>query len=245
MVSIALDSSTEVCSAALLRDGEIVAERVNLVGSNHAALLPVYVQEIQAQAADLGLKIDSVVLSEGPGSYTGLRIATSLAKGLCYGLDIPLIAVPTLAVMAYEAVRNQHGSADRQKSEVRDQKSAVICPMIDARRMEVYCAAYEIVEGLKEIRPVSAVVVDEQSFAPMLSEHEVYFCGNGADKCKAVIQHPNARWIDGIVPRAAAAGQLAELGCLVTEVRGKDIAYFEPNYLKEFVAAPSHVKGLR
>ena len=147
MVSIALDSSTEVCSAALLRDGEIVAERVNLVGSNHAALLPVYVQEIQAQAADLGLKIDSVVLSEGPGSYTGLRIATSLAKGLCYGLDIPLIAVPTLAVMAYEAVRNQHGSADRQKSEVRDQKSAVICPMIDARRMEVYCAMYEVVES--------------------------------------------------------------------------------------------------
>ena len=238
MVSIALDSSTDVCSAALLRDGEIIAERMNLVGSNHAALLPVYVQQLQAQAADLGLKIDAIVLSEGPGSYTGLRIATSLAKGLCYGLDIPLIAVPTLAVMAYEAVRNQ-------KSEVRDQKSAVICPMIDARRMEVYCAMYEIVEGLKEIQPVSAVVVDEQSFAPMLSEHEVYFCGNGAEKCKAVIQHPNARWIDGIVPRAAAAGQLAELGCLVTEVRGKDIAYFEPNYLKEFVAAPSHVKGLR
>jgi len=238
MVSIALDSSTDVCSAALLRDGEIIAERMNLVGSNHAALLPVYVQQLQAQAADLGLKIDAIVLSEGPGSYTGLRIATSLAKGLCYGLDIPLIAVPTLAVMAYAAISNQ-------QSAISDQQSAVICPMIDARRMEVYCAMYEIVEGLKEIQPVSAVVVDEQSFAPMLSEHEVYFCGNGADKCKAVIQHPNARWIDGIVPRAAAAGQLAELGCLVTEVRGKDIAYFEPNYLKEFVAAPSHVKGLR
>ena len=249
MTTIALDSSTEVCSAALVHDGEVIAERLNMTGSNHAALLPVYVQELQAEAAARGLMIDGVVLSEGPGSYTGLRIAASLAKGLCYGLDIPLIAVPTLAVIA-------HSAAESQETRDESQEPAIICPMIDARRMEVYCAVYEIVESrkskvesFKEVQALEAKVIDEHSFEDLLREHVVYFCGNGAEKCKAVIKHPNARWIDGIVPTGAAAGKLVEsrkskVESLIRIVEGKDIAYFEPNYLKEFVAAPSHVKGL-
>ena len=133
MTTIALDSSTSVCSAALVRDGEVIAQRLNLSDSNHSALLPTYVQELQICAREQNLHIDGIVLSEGPGSYTGLRIGASLVKGLCYGADLPLIAVPTLAVIASAAIRNQ-------QSEISSQRSALICPMIDARRMEVYCA---------------------------------------------------------------------------------------------------------
>lgn len=234
MAKIALDSSTEVCSAALVSQGEVIAERLNKVGSNHAALLPVYVQELQAEAARRAMTIDSIVLSEGPGSYTGLRIAASLAKGLCYGADISLIAVPTLATIAMAAISNQ-------QSAISNQLSMVICPMIDARRMEVYCALYDA--ELREVRPLESKVIDEQSFADVLEDHVVYFSGNGAEKCKAVIRHPNARWIDGVVPTGAWAAKAAEQGA-GRMIAGKEIAYFEPNYLKEFVAAPSHIKGL-
>lgn len=242
MITIALDSSTDVCSAALLKDGAVVAERINPSGSNHAALLPLYVEELQSEAKAAGLAIDAIVLSEGPGSYTGLRIAASLAKGLCYGMDVPLIAVPTLASIA-------RGAMDAiQDSTIQGFKDWV-CPMIDARRMEVYCAVYDgEMNQVQELRPV---VVDEQSFAKLLEEHVVYFCGNGAEKCKAVLKHPNARWIDGVVPTGAEAGRLAEVRIQdsgfrnqIRVIEGKDIAYFEPNYLKEFIAAPSHVKGL-
>ena len=239
MITIALDSSTEVCSAALVKDGVVLAERLNRSGSNHAALLPKYVQELQAEAVVRGLKIDRVVLSEGAGSYTGLRIAASLAKGLCYGADLLLAAVPTPAVIAYgaktAALKEQGAGA-----------SCLICPMIDARRMEVYCALYDA--DMHTVRPQEAKVIDEQSFADVLEEHDVYFCGNGAEKCKSVIRHPHAHWIDDIVPTGALAGQLADVFGDRTDpvhtISGKQIAYFEPNYLKEFVAAPSHVKGL-
>ena len=240
MVTIALESSTEVCSAALVSDGVVIAERQNNIGSNHAALLPVYVQQLQQEAKECGLTVDGIVLSNGPGSYTGLRIGASLAKGLCYGAELPLLAVPTLAVIAA-------GVFSGQKSAISNQQSALICPMIDARRMEVYCALYDT--ELREIEALQAKVIDSDSFADMLAGHTIYFCGNGAEKCKAVISHPNARWIDGIVPTAAQAGLLAanysERTDLIHRIEGKEIAYFEPNYLKEFIAAPSHVKGLK
>lgn len=227
----------------MLHDGEVLAGRMNRTGSNHAALLPVYVEELQAEAVRRGLKLDGVVLSEGPGSYTGLRIGASLAKGLCYGADIPLIAVPTLAVIADAAITAIHGTEDS------DNQNFMICPMIDARRMEVYCAVYD--GRLNEVQPLKPVVVDEQSFAQLLKEHVIYFCGNGAEKCKGVLTHPNARWIDGIVPTGAQAGKMYcapesyGKNSWARVIEGKDIAYYEPNYLKEFVAAPSHVKGLK
>ncbi len=252
MTIIGLDSSTEVCSAALVQDGKVIAERINKSGSNHAALLPTYVQELQAEARERGLSIEGVALSEGPGSYTGLRIAASLAKGLCYGLDIPLYAVSTLAVIAYSA-----GENIRTRIFTEEHGEILVCPMIDARRMEVYCEVYEMAESresraesLKVVQALKAKVIDEHSFEELLDQHVVYFCGNGAEKCKAVIKHKNARWIDGIVPTGAAAAHLVESGklkveSLVRTIDGKGIAYFEPNYLKEFVAAPSHVKGLK
>ena len=239
MTILALDSSTDVCSAALLHNGTVLAERMNATGSNHAALLPLYVQQLQAVAEEKGLAIEAVVSGDGPGSYTGLRIGASLAKGLCYGLDIPLYAVPTLAIIA--------GAARVGIQKFKDSKiQELICPMIDARRMEVYTAVYDT--ELQEVMPLEAKIIDGQSFAELLDSHVVYFCGNGAAKCKEVIRHPNARWIDGIVPTGAQAGLLAESQMkseqLLKKVEGKDIAYYEPNYLKDFVAAPSHVKGL-
>lgn len=245
MTSIALDSSTEVCSAALVQDGKVVAERINRTASNHAALLPTYVQELQAEACERGFRVDSIVLSEGPGSYTGLRIGASLAKGLCYGAGLPLYALPTLAIMAYSAAE---ALQEQGLAKPTDATEMLICPMIDARRMEVYCALYDM--QIREKQVLAAVVVDEQSFADLLDKHIIYFCGNGAEKCQAVIKHKNARWIDGIVPTCAAAGVLVDKlsaadNSLLKIIEGKDIAYFEPNYLKEFVAAQSHVKGLK
>ena len=254
MTTIALDSSTDVCSAALLQDGKVIAERCNLTGSNHAALLPAYVQELQASLSasasscsnEAKPALDAIVLSEGPGSYTGLRIAASLAKGLCYGLEIPLLAAPTLAVIAHAALNTQPISPSEKGAGDVTQHPTLICPMIDARRMEVYCTMYDT--NLRVVQPLAAKVIDEQSFADLLADHDIYFCGNGADKCRSVISHPHAHWIDGILPTGTAAGQLAHAYRnnpeLVRTVAGKDIAYFEPNYLKEFVAAPSHVKGL-
>jgi len=237
MTTIAFDSSTSVCSAALLRDGTVLSERINLNGNNHAALLPKYVQELQSEADRLGLTVEGIVLSEGPGSYTGLRISTSLAKGLCYGAELPLIVVPTLAVLAYGAC---------SAGQIAD-AGALVCPMIDARRMEVYCTLYDT--DMHPLRPVAPVIVDEHSFDEVLDGHVVYFCGNGSDKCRKVISHPNARFADNAVPTGALAGRLAAAYAgradLVRIITGTDRAYFEPNYLKEFVAAPSHVKGLK
>lgn len=237
MVYIGLDSSTEVCSAGLLEDHRIIAERLNPEGSNHAALLPTYVQELQAEAANKGLKIDGIVLSEGPGSYTGLRIGASLAKGFCYGTDKPLLSVPTLSIMAHAALA---------ASEAAILPEDLICPMIDARRMEVYCALYD--SRLHIVQPLAPVVVNADSFAELLEQHVIWFCGNGANKCRTTITHRNARWIEGIVPTGAEAARLAitfaERADLIRRIEGKEIAYYEPNYLKEFIAAPSHVKGL-
>ena len=253
MTLLALDSSTEVCSAALLQDGQVLAERCNLTGSNHAALLPTYVQELQSHIGSPSATLDAIVLSEGPGSYTGLRIGASLAKGLCYGQNIPLLAVPTLAVIAYAAIRatntnSNHSSPSltRVPEEEAGSGSPLFCPMIDARRMEVYCTVYDA--NMQVIQPLTAKIIDAQSFADLLDGHDIYFCGNGADKCRTVINHPHAHWIEAIVPTGADAGRLAytfsSRSDLVRTITGKDIAYFEPNYLKEFVAAPSHIKGL-
>lgn len=246
MITMALDSSTDVCSAALVQNGAVLDERLNRNGSNHAALLPKYVQELQAEATSRSLTIDRIVLSEGPGSYTGLRIGASLAKGLCYGADLPLDAVPTLAVIAFAAKTAMLKEQEAKNKKQETRTSYLICPMIDARRMEVYCALYNA--DLRVVQELEAKVIDEQSFSDVLNDHEIYFCGNGAEKCKSVIRHPHAHWIDDIVPTGALAGQLADAlndrTDLVQTISGKQIAYFEPNYLKEFIAAPSHVKGL-
>lgn len=167
------------------------------------------------------MKPDAVSVSAGPGSYTGLRIGVSTAKGLCYGYDIPLIAVDTLKIISKNALTG-----------ITEKKDVLLCPMIDARRMEVYTALYNT--DLEVIRPVSAEIISENSFAEILEEKTIYFFGNGSGKCKSIITHPNARFLDNAVPLAENMMQLAEHKFSQKEF--VDTAYFEPFYLKEFQA---------
>lgn len=228
MTILCIETSTRVCSAAVTIGGVPIAERVCRDGANHAQMLPVFVKELLAEVKAKGLRIEAVALSEGPGSYTGLRIGTSTAKGICYGLDVPLIPVQTLQVLCVAA-------ASVQPVEHTD---VYLCPMIDARRMEVYTAVYD--GDLQEVSPVQAKVVEDGAWLP---EGEVLYFGDGAAKCQEVLKEvDSARFIGGIVPEAKYMSVLAERGKALS---GKEIAYYEPFYLKEFVAAPSHVKGLQ
>ena len=216
MTVLCIETSTSVCSAAICKDGAAVKQFINYDGSNHARLLPVYIQQLLDFSQEQSLSIDAVALSEGPGSYTGLRIGTATAKGLCYGLDVPLIPIPTLDIL--NAASGQTGH---------------LCPMIDARRMEVYTS------GPQGARAV--VVENEDSLYS--GEDEVCYFGDGAAKCAQIFTKTNWHYIPDIVPEAQFMGRLAENA--TRKVEGKDLAYYEPYYLKEFVAAQSHVKGLK
>ncbi len=224
MTILCIETSTSVCSAAIMKDGEPIKQCINYEGSNHARLLPLYIEELLAFAREQGLIIEAVALSEGPGSYTGLRIGASTAKGLCYGLNVPLIPVPTLEVLC---------EGTRQKTEYRVQSTDLLCPMIDARRMEVYTS----LDG-----ETKAVVVEHED-SLYDGDKDVYYFGDGAAKCAKVFTRPNWHYIPDIVPEAQYVGALAERG--KKKVESTDLAYYEPFYLKEFVAAQSHVKGLK
>ena len=217
MTILGIETSTAVCSAALCQDGKLLKQCICYEGGNHAKLLPTYIDELLQYAREQALPIDAVALSEGPGSYTGLRIGTATAKGLCYGLDIPLIPVPTLEVLIAASSVEQ----------------GILIPMIDARRMEVYT--------LINTETKAVVVENEESL--LNTEETVYYFGDGAAKCQQVLTQPNWHFIPDIVPQAQYVCALAEK----SEIRNQksDLAYYEPCYLKEFIAAPSHVKGLK
>ena len=244
MTILCIETSTSVCSAAICKDGAPIKQCICLEGSNHARLLPRYIEELLSFAREQQLSIDAVALSEGPGSYTGLRIGTSTAKGLCYGMDIPLIPVPTLAVLC-EAAKAQ-SPITNYKSQITNYKPAILVPMIDARRMEVYTtdggekARAVVVENEESVLPPSLVERDGEKFP-------VCYFGDGAAKCQSVLTSPNWHFIPGIVPEAKYMGGLVESQKSKVEsqmISGQKLAYYEPYYLKEFVAAQSHVKGL-
>lgn len=216
-----IETSTSVCSVALTNDGMVIFNQADYDGPSHASVLGGFVNEAVDMARIKDIPIDAVAVSCGPGSYTGLRIGVSEAKGLCFGWEKPLIAVSTLELMVC------HVMFSKMLPE-----NALFCPMIDARRMEVYSAIYNLV--LEPLKPVSADIIDETSYKEFLDTHIVYFFGNGADKCKEKITHPNARFIDGVVPLAADMTALAERA--FRQKKFEDVAYFEPFYLKEFVA---------
>jgi tRNA threonylcarbamoyladenosine biosynthesis protein TsaB len=167
------------------------------------------------------IPFDAVAVSCGPGSYTGLRIGVSMAKGICYGRNLKLIAVPTLELMCVPVLLREMV-----------EENALLCPMIDARRMEVYAGIYD--RALHEVRPVGADVVDAETYKQWLDERPVYFFGNGAAKCMETISHPNAHLIEGIEPLAKWMQPLAERRLLNEQT--EDVAYFEPFYLKDYVA---------
>lgn len=217
-----IETSTSVCSVAISEDGQAIFSKEDLNGPSHAVSLGVFVDEALSFADSHAIVLDAVSVSCGPGSYTGLRIGVSMAKGICYGRNIPLIGIPTLEVLSVPVLLYHELPED-----------ALICPMIDARRMEVYAAVYD--RALQVKRPTAADIIDENSFQEFLNEHPVYFFGNGAAKCREKINHPNAHFIDDILPLAKLMSPLAEKAFAKGDF--KDVAYFEPFYLKEFVAS--------
>lgn len=218
---LSIETSTDVCSVAMSENGQCIFKKEDHSGPNHAVSLGVYVDEALSFTDNHAIPLGAVAVSCGPGSYTGLRIGVSMAKGICYGRDVPLLAVPTLEVMAVPVLLNHEIEED-----------ALLCPMIDARRMEVYSAIYD--RALKQKREIRADVVDGDTYREFLDSHPVYFFGNGAAKCMETINHPNAHLIKGIEPLAKYMFPLAERKWVQEEF--EDVAYYVPFYLKDFVA---------
>lgn len=217
-----IETSTNVCSVAVSENGACIFNKEDREGPNHAVLLGVFVEEALSFIDSHAIPLDAVAVSCGPGSYTGLRIGLSMAKGICYGRDVKLIAIPTLELMCVPLLLNEKVAED----------NALLCPMLDARRMEVYAQITNT--ALQTVKETSADIVEANTYDEYLQNNVVYFFGNGADKCKEVITHPNARFIENIVPLAKNMFPLAEKR--MAEERFENVAYFVPFYLKDFVA---------
>ncbi|HEY5510700.1 MAG TPA: tRNA (adenosine(37)-N6)-threonylcarbamoyltransferase complex dimerization subunit type 1 TsaB [Prolixibacteraceae bacterium] len=223
---LCIETSTEVCSVALANDGCVVELREDKNGKNHAQLLTGFVENIILTKNISFSSLDAIAVSGGPGSYTGLRIGVSTAKGLCYATGLPLIAIPSLESMAHHVISNPYIFGFKKD------ESLFYCPMIDARRMEVYDCVYN--NRLVKVREIQADIVDHLSFASLLLDQKILFFGNGADKCMTTIKHPNALFLENVTTSAGHMARLAEDAWLA----GKfvDVAYYEPFYLKDFVA---------
>lgn len=236
---ILIETSTALCSAALAENGAIVSYRESSAPKAHASLTAVFIQEMLDER---GLKVsdcDAICVTEGPGSYTGLRVGVSTAKGLCFGAGLPLLAVGTLDTLVAQA------------SAIQDETGEVpykyIIPMIDARRMEVYTAVFEApaqagndtAEGARQITETAPAIIDADSFAEQLEQGPCLFIGDGAGKCADVILHPDAHFVQ-CQPNASAMLRPALAAFRAEDF--KDVAYFEPFYLKEFVATVSRKK---
>jgi len=220
---LSLETSTHSFSCALHQDGKRVAFKESLENQTTASLLAIMIDQL---FKDLGIRKDQlggVIVAAGPGSYTGLRIGVATAKGICYALNIPLISVNTLSLMTWEFLN--------QLSNEYDLENALLCPMLDARRMEVYCMLAD--KTGKIIEPTQAKVIDEQSFGVLLDQREIYFFGEGSDKCKSLIHHSNAKFASGIKPSAPSLGMIGFQKFKNNEFENTDL--FEPFYLKDFV----------
>lgn len=218
---LSIETSTDVCSVAVSQDGACIYYDEDCSGPNHAEKLGVFLDQAMSFADSHAIPLDAVAVSSGPGSYTGLRIGVSTAKGVCFGMDLKLLSVPTLELLCVPVLLT-HDELE---------PDAMLCPMIDARRMEVYAAIYD--RSLRTVRETGADVVTADTYKEYLDRGPVYFFGNGAAKCMDVISHPNARLIEGIRPQAKWMFPLAERR--VARGEYEDVAYFVPYYLKDFV----------
>lgn len=216
-----IETSTDACSVAVSQDGACIYHDEDLTGPNHAERLGTFVDEAMSFTDNHAIPFDAVAVSCGPGSYTGLRIGVSMAKGVCYGRDLKLIAIPTLELLCVPILLGRELEDD-----------ALLCPMLDARRMEVYAAIYD--RALRPVRGIQADIVDAETYREWLDAHPVYFFGNGAAKCMETIGHPNAHLIENIRPLARYMMPLAEKRIAMQQY--EDVAYFTPFYLKDFVA---------
>lgn len=217
-----IETSTEVCSVALTSDGMVLEHREDYEGRNHALLLSGFIEEMMQYSTPRGVKIDAVAVSIGPGSYTGLRIGLSEAKGLCFGLDVPLIGIDTLKILVVATMFGNYI----------DENSYYV-PMIDARRMEVFAGVYD--SALQEVMPARPVILTPDSFSEYLGQgRKLVFVGNGAEKAANLIKHPDVVYIPGVKPAAVDMLALSEMAFRKGDFI--DIAYSTPNYLKEFQA---------
>lgn len=230
---LCIETGTDICSVGLSRDGELISLRESDEGRDHAKRVGVFVDELLRENDVAPDELDAIAVGMGPGSYTGLRIGVSFAKGMCYGLQIPLVAVGSLDALAQVAIEdNEAGILD-----VDNWDDAVLCPMVDARRMEVYTRLFDAKgEALSE---VSAEIVTEESFVEWRKDRQLVIFGNGAAKCREVL--PDATYVN-ITPSARGLARLAEQR--LQEGKTEDIAYFEPFYLKDFIVIPSKKKLL-
>lgn len=213
-----IETATQVCSAAISRDGETIALKEEMASNIHAGSLTLFIKAVMDTAKLAFADLDAIAVSKGPGSYTGLRIGVSTAKGLCYALDKPLIAIDTLKMMAAGFLKLNTGYA------------GLICPMIDARRMEVFTAVFD--GHLTNVVPTVAKIIDEQSFVELIPA-QLAFIGDGAMKCNSVLQQTNAVFMESNFNSAANMSNLANNAYLAGQF--EDVAYFEPFYLKDFV----------
>ncbi len=216
-VILNLETATTNCSVSIAKDGELLSlKEHNSANYSHSEQLHNFIKEVLEEAS-LSLKnLDAIAVSKGPGSYTGLRIGVSAAKGLCFSLDIPLISVPTLESMAYQ---------------IKLESSGFIIPVLDARRMEVYAAVFDAEH--KQIRETKAEIIEESSFKEFATKDKVYLMGSGAEKCKEVLKHPNFGFDASIVPSAREMCPLSHKKYKAGNF--EDVAYFEPYYLKDFI----------
>ena len=223
-VILQIETATTSCSVALATDGKVMAFKQINERNIHAEVITLFIDELMTSANLTYNDLDAIAVSSGPGSYTGLRIGVSTAKGLCFALDKPLIAIETLEAMAYGVIHSADFTVEQD---------TLLCPMIDARRMEVYCALFDATG--QKVRPTSADIIDEHSFAEELNNHPMLFFGDGADKCEATLgANPNAQFFPGFVNSATFLTQKASEKFDKKEF--EDVAYFEPYYLKDFIA---------
>jgi len=222
---LSLETSTQSCSAALHDDGVLVAFKLIETPRSAASQLAVMIDAVFQDANRKPQELKGVIVAAGPGSYTGLRIGVATAKGLCYALKIPIVSVNTLELMAYQFLET-----DAVKKYMQDD-NVILCPMLDARRMEVYCALLD--HKLNYIEEVQAKVITAESFNDMIESTPIFFFGDGADKCKDIIKHPNAHFSSGLIPLASSLGVLGYKKW--KEGAHEDLVSFEPFYLKDFL----------
>lgn len=216
---LSLETSTSICSAAIHQDGKLLAWREIREPRSTASQLAVIVDAIMKESATEPAMLSGIVVTSGPGSYTGLRIGVATAKGICVALNIPLIAISTLDLLAIQG-----------KTMIAD-TNALLCPMLDARRMEVYCKVVDF--NLNEIEATQAKIIDANSFSNYLENTPMYFMGEGATKCRTVFTHPNAKFLDEVTPDSVQLGEIGFQKWL--QHNFEDIVTFEPYYLKDFL----------
>jgi tRNA threonylcarbamoyladenosine biosynthesis protein TsaB len=228
-IILIIETSTEVCSVALSKEGKILDLIETKEGQNHARLVAVFTETLLQRNNIKSSDLAAVAVSKGPGSYTGLRIGVSTAKGICYALNIPLIAIGTLEAMS------KHIALNRTKYGIQEEKPTLYCPMIDARRMEVYSMLIDKDGNVRKV--VTADIIEESFFHDELNDYQVVFFGNGSEKCRKVLTSKNAIFISNIEASAQHMPELVWSAYLKNQF--EDLAYFEPFYLKDFIATVS------